>query len=373
MPISYEGAYWMRAGEDLVPMTPDLLKRIFDEAAPVFSAEICPNATLSDLDSTAIEDFRKRWHKKSQNAALLRMSHNRLLQDAELSAGPKVTYAALIFLGKRAALGRHLAQAEVIFEYRSSNAAGPANQREEFRQGLLTFFDRLWELVNLRNDAQHYKDGLVMQSVSTFHEGAVREAILNAVAHRDYRHSGSVFVRQYARRIEITSPGGFPPGITPENILEKQSPRNRRIAETLFRCGLVERSGQGADRIFEECLRHGQALPNYTRSDAHDVFLVLDGQLRHIESQHHQTCARRTSPERKGSLVRHPTPNALVSGHRQVIYGPEPESRISGHSVSQRSSRTHDLTVCIWGRCAMKPLAQISILNVGPWAIEPAT
>jgi ATP-dependent DNA helicase RecG len=44
---------------------------------------------------------------------------------------------------------------------------------------------------------------------------------------------------------------------------------------------LVERSGQGADRIFELCLRHGQALPDYTRSDAHDVFLVLDGQLRH--------------------------------------------------------------------------------------------
>ena len=77
--------------------------------------------------------------------------------------------------------------------------------------------------------------------------------LLNAVSHRDYRHPGSVFVRQFPRHIEIVSPGGFPPGITPENILDHQFPRNRRIAETFARCGLVERSGQGADRIVEEC------------------------------------------------------------------------------------------------------------------------
>jgi ATP-dependent DNA helicase RecG len=281
MPIAVEGAYWMRAGEDLAPMTPDMLKRIFDEGGPDFSAEICPNATLADLDADAIEDLRRRWHQKSQNAAILRMSAERLLQDTELITGKGVTYAGLILLGTHRALGQHLAQAEVIFEYRSTEAAGPANQREEFRQGFLTFYDRLWELVKLRNDMQHYQDGLVMVNVPTFHERAVREAILNAVSHRDYRQPGSVFIRQFARRIEIVSPGGFPPGITPDNILDKQSPRNRRIAETLLRCGVVERSGQGADRMFEEMIAHGKELPDYSRSDRFDVFLTLPGELRH--------------------------------------------------------------------------------------------
>jgi ATP-dependent DNA helicase RecG len=281
MPIAVEGAYWMRAGEDLAPMTPDMLRRIFDEAGPDFSAEVCPGATLADLDPSAIEDLRRRWHQKSQNAAILRMSVKRLLQDAELIAGQDVTYAALILLGTRHALGQYLAQAEVIFEYRSTRAAGPANQREEFRQGFLTFYDRLWELVNLRNDMQHYQDGLVMVNVPTFHERAVREALLNAVSHRDYRHPGSVFVRQYTRYIEVVSPGGFPPGISPNNILDKQNPRNRRIAETLLRCGVVERSGQGADRMFEEMIAHGKSLPDYSRSDRFDVFLTLPGELRH--------------------------------------------------------------------------------------------
>ncbi len=128
---------------------------------------------------------------------------------------------------------------------------------------------------------QHRCD-LLMHPVRTFSETAVREALLNAVSHRDYRHPGSVFVRQFPRRLEIDSPGGFPPGITPDNMLDRQLPRNRRIAETCFRCGIVECSGQGADRIVEECIRNGQALPDYQRSDTYQVSLTLDGELRHV-------------------------------------------------------------------------------------------
>ena len=63
-----------------------------------------------------------------------------------------VTYAAMILFGKSEALVRFLPQAEIIFEYRSSEASGPANQREEFKSGFFTCYDRIWELVNLRNE-----------------------------------------------------------------------------------------------------------------------------------------------------------------------------------------------------------------------------
>lgn len=279
VPISVGGAYWMRAGEDLVPMTPDQLRRIFDESGPDFSAEICPAATIADLAPEAIQTFRRRWHRKAKQDAVLRSSDEQLLRDAELVVEGGVTYAALILLGTREALGRHCAQAEVVFEYRSSDAPGPANQREEFRQGVLLSYDRLWELVNLRNDLQHFQDGLFVLDVPTFDERAVREAILNSVSHRDYRDAGSVFVRQYPRRIEIVSPGGFPAGITEENLLWQQKPRNRRIAEALARCGLVERAGQGFDLIYGECIRHGKALPDFARTDEHFVWLTLHGTI----------------------------------------------------------------------------------------------
>ena len=69
VPIAMESAYWMRSGEDLAFMTPDMLRRIFDEAGPDFSAEICPKATLADLDPAAIEAFRNRWREASGNEA----------------------------------------------------------------------------------------------------------------------------------------------------------------------------------------------------------------------------------------------------------------------------------------------------------------
>jgi ATP-dependent DNA helicase RecG len=119
--------------------------------------------------------------------------------------------------------------------------------------------------------------------VPTFNERAVREVLLNAVSHRDYRNSGSVFVRQFQRRIEIVSPGGLPPGITPENILWQQNPRNRRLAEVLAKCGLVERAGQGFDMIFRECIRQSKPLPDFTRTDAHSVWITLLGDIQDPE------------------------------------------------------------------------------------------
>jgi len=105
----------------------------------------------------------------------------------------------------------------------------------------------------------------------------VREVLLNAVAHRDYRLGGSVFVRQYAQRLEVVSPGGLPPGITPENILDQQNPRNRRLAEALAKGGLIERSGQGMNLMFESAIRQGKALPSFAGTSGHEVRVTLYG------------------------------------------------------------------------------------------------
>ena len=112
-------------------------------------------------------------------------------------------------------------------------------------------YDRIWELVNLRNDKQHYQEGFFVFDIATFNERVVREAILNAVSHRNYQFGGSIFVRQFRDRLIVESPGGLPFGITLDNILDRQLPRNRRIAEILSLCGMVERSGQGMNLMFE--------------------------------------------------------------------------------------------------------------------------
>ena len=278
-PIQYKGIYWMRDGDSLVAMSEDRLRSIFSESGHDFSADICHEACLNDLDEEAIEDFRNRWIAKSGKQVLTNISRQQLLADIEATRDGQITYAALTLFGSRSALGRHLAQSEVVFEYRSSEVSGPAQQRKEFRQGFFSFYEELWQTINLRNDIQHFQDGLFVLDIPTFSERSIREAILNAISHRDYQLGGSVFVRQFPRKLVIESPGGFPVGINVDNILDRQSPRNRRIADILTKCGLVERSGQGMNLMFEQSIQESKPVPAFTGSDRYQIILTLDGQV----------------------------------------------------------------------------------------------
>jgi ATP-dependent DNA helicase RecG len=277
--VRFRNIYWMRRDEDVVPMTDDMIRKIFDENRLDFSADIHPGASIDDLEPLAIIELRSRWHRKSKNDRLLETSDEQLLSDAELVLDGGITNAALLLLGTEKAVGRFLPQAEAIFEYRSTEASGPAQLRREFRKGFLLYQDELWTLINARNDLQYFQSGLYKFPIQTFNEIVVREAILNAVSHRDYNAAGSVFVRQTPKTMEFTSPGGFPPGINLENVLWRQSPRNRRLAEVLSKCGLVERSGQGVNLMFEESIKESKLLPDFSGSDAHTVDLYVRGEI----------------------------------------------------------------------------------------------
>lgn len=282
VPLHVGGRYLMRVGSSLTAMNPQQLGAILREGTVDFSAELVPGADITALEAASIAAFRKRWLKKSGSAEAGRWNDAKLLANAELMIDGAPTYAALVLLGTAKAVSRHLAQAEAVFEYRASEASVAYQQRAEFRAGFFTWMDELWKLINLRNEVQQFREGLFKHDIATFDEDSVREAVLNAVSHRDYRDAGSIWVRQYPRLLEIESPGGFPEGITPDNIRDRQKPRNRRIAEALARCGLVERSGQGMDLMFRQSVRQGKALPDAHRSDAHRVLLSLPGDVRDV-------------------------------------------------------------------------------------------
>ena len=277
LPVQVDGVAWWYDGDSLITMPQDTLREIYEETGHDFSGDVCPGAAIADLDETAIDVFRVNWAEKSGNKQIKNLQTEQLLRDAGGTTEDGVTYAALVLFGTRNALRKHLSQAEIVFEYRSSEAAGPAAHREEFTVGFFSCYNRFWELINLRNNKQHYQEGLFVFDIPTFNERVVREALLNAISHRNYQLGGSVFVRQYRDRLVVESPGGFPAGITSENILYRQSPRNKRIAEMLALCGLVERSGQGMDLMYELCVRESKELPNFAGSDGYLVKLTLNG------------------------------------------------------------------------------------------------
>ena len=212
IPIKYEGRYWMRKEDSLVEMSEDRLREIFAESGHDFTADAVPGLTLDDLNESAVEAFRQRWMAKAAKAEdpllverLQSLGLEQLLEDAEAMTDGRLTYASLILFGKRAAVTKYLAAAEVVFEYRSSDASGPAQDRKEYREGFFGCYDELWSQINLRNDKQDFQEGLFVTPISTFSERPVREAILNAVSHRNYQLSGSIFIRQFPRRLEIDS------------------------------------------------------------------------------------------------------------------------------------------------------------------------
>ncbi len=279
-PVQDKGTYWMRLGDELRVMTPEVLKRIFAEATPDFSAEVREGADISCLVPEAIETLRRRWHQKSNNDRLLTLSDEQLLSDAGLLVDGRATNAALTLMASRQVLRKYqLGQAEIIFEFRLDSAATRYDDRQNYHDGFLLCSDRIWEQINLRNELFQVQNGLFRRQIRSFDEVVVREALLNAVTHRDYRLSGSVFVRQAPRMLVVESPGGFLPGIGPENILWEHDWRNRLIAETFEKCGYVERSGQGVNLMFEESIKDAKLPPDYSGSDEHNVRVVLSGQV----------------------------------------------------------------------------------------------
>lgn len=143
--------------------------------------------------------------------------------------------------------------------------------------------DRVWHDINLRNDKIDVLDGAYILNIPLFNEEVIREAINNAIAHRDYRSPSETFILQYQDKLVIKNAGGFPYGVNLENLLRTVStPRNRLLADVLSKTGIVERSGQGVDKIFRNMLSEGKEAPDYSHSTDFQVELQLSAKIKDI-------------------------------------------------------------------------------------------
>ena len=273
--------YPMRAGESLVEMDQMTLKRILNETDPDISSQIVEGLTLDDLDEVAIGNFKKRWAEKASRQDYLSFSNDKTLRAVGLFTDKGLNYAALILFGKKEKIDELLPGSEIIFEWRQDAKKTAHDFRKNWREPFFRICDEIWETINARNIRTPFQEGLFQREVFAFSEKPVREAVLNAVAHRDYTiRNQSIFIKASLEAFVIESPGGFPPGITIENILYKRYWRNRCIAETFEKAGLVERSGQGMDDIFEHTIKEGKGLPDLARSDAYSVCLQIPAQVK---------------------------------------------------------------------------------------------
>ena len=282
-PIKSTGKYKypMRAGESLVEMDNATLKRILNETEADFSSQIITDLSLVDMDDQAMDNFKKLWAKKAQRDDYLSYSNKKTLRSIGLLSEKGLNYASLILFGRKEKIDELVPGSEIIFEWRQDSKKIPYDYRKNWREPFFKIYNDIWETINARNIRFPFQEGLFQREIYAFSEKPVREAVLNAVAHRDYTiHNRSVFIKASPEEFLIESPGGFPYGITIENILRETYWRNRRIAETLEKAGLVERSGQGMDDIFESTIKEGKGLPDLSGSDDFSVRLGIPAKVK---------------------------------------------------------------------------------------------
>lgn len=279
--FKFEDVALMRVGEDLLPMADEVYLKIIQEQEPDFSAQICKGFTIDDIDDNAVEILKQKYAKKQNNPSFLTLSKQQVLIDLDLMVNDKLTNASLILLGKENVLKKALPQAAVMLEFRRTEPQITFDNRKAYRQPFFIMIDELWRDIDLRNGSFQVKDGPYIFEIPYFNEDVIREAINNAIAHRDYRRESEIVIKQYPQRMTIVNSGGFPLGVTQDNLLTVPStPRNRLLADVLSKTGIVERSGQGVDKIYRNTLSEGKDAPDYSKSDKFKVELTLSSVIK---------------------------------------------------------------------------------------------
>lgn len=274
--LKFEDVPLWRSGEELIPMPDKILISILQEQEPDFSQLICEGVTINDLDKEAIRILKEKYARKQRNATFVSLTDRQALSDLKLIVGQKVTNAAVLLVGKEETIRRCFPQARIMHEFRIIEEQERFDKRLVFGEPFYILIDKLWKTINDRNGNFPVQEGAYLFDIPFFNEEVIREVVNNAFAHRDYRIGSEIVVKQYPTKLSVVNPGGFPLGVTLDNMLTVSStPRNRLLADVLAMTGIVERSGQGMDVIFRLTLSEGKQKPDYSKTDDYQVTTIL--------------------------------------------------------------------------------------------------
>jgi ATP-dependent DNA helicase RecG len=232
-----------------------------------YEVELVPAASVSDLDSEILEEHLTK--RQERGGGPLGQTVPEFLQEIGAAGDKgKPTVAGLLLFGQRPQA--YLPQSRMVFvrfvgtEPRGSDGLAGYGRREEIDGALPRIVERAWQVVWEEMRVGAVVKGLVREEQTQYPPFAVREALVNAVCHRDYRLRGRrIEVRMFDDRLEVISPGGLPGYITLDNIVDEHFSRNPRIVAGLYQWGFIEELGLGIDRMIEEMVRAGHPAPDF--------------------------------------------------------------------------------------------------------------
>jgi ATP-dependent DNA helicase RecG len=272
---SVEGRYLIREGDKNIPLLPARLRRLLLERGEItFEDEIVYAAQETDLDWDAIEQYAERLGATNPKELLIRRGCLRMVADTLYP-----TQAGILLFGRdplRFIRGAFITAARFagvemgdVFTRMEISGALPA----QIRQAETFLIDHLRKDVQLTG-AMERRERYELPLE------AAREALVNAVAHRDYSIQGDgIRLYLFADRLEVTSPGKLPGPVTLSNLVEERFSRNSIIVQVLADMGFIERLGYGIDRILSLFQEHSLPAPAFDETNGGFRITLFNNEL----------------------------------------------------------------------------------------------
>lgn len=279
-----EGSF-IRVGNSTRRMSDyEIYSFISSRTQPKFDAEPILEATLEDLDRGKLEEYLAQQRKARPNAPYWSLPFEQILKQLriviETDGILRPTLAGLLMFGSYPQ--RFEQQMVVVFLQfygTTTTEEAPSGERfldnRKFEGTVKEIIDNATDYVMASMRKGSLIRGVTRQDISEYPEVALREAIVNAVAHRDYSHfvrGSHIQVRMFADRLEVQNPGGLYGGVTVDELKEGQSTRNLLLVQLMEDLHLVENRGSGIDAMLDAMQKRGLPAPVF--EDKRTAFLV---------------------------------------------------------------------------------------------------
>lgn len=246
-----------------------------------FDASICKNADLNDIDKERISEFVALAREKRNFPLPVTSKPEKVLTHLDVIEIGKLTNAALLLFGKNP---QHFFISSEIkcVQFYGTEIAKPMPAYHIYKGDVFKLVDQAVDFVLSRIDARvgtRDKSNTVPFDYE-IPRSVVSEAIVNAVAHRDYTSNGSVQVMLFKDRLEIWNPGQLPDKLTLANLKfsNRSIPENPLLANALYFAGYVEKVGTGIPDMLSNCKLAGLKEPDFKVDDAFKIIIYRTGQ-----------------------------------------------------------------------------------------------
>jgi ATP-dependent DNA helicase RecG len=283
IPVAWKGHYYGRNGEELCALNLHEIEQIRSQLDEFdWSAQVCPNATIYDLDKKAFdiarEKFKSRNRARSFAGEIDSWDDLTFLNRAKLAVNSQITRTAIILLG-RAESSHHLlpAIAQITWKLDTEEQA-----YDHFGPPFLLNVEAVYRRIrNVKFKIQPF-NMLVPIELNKYDTWIILEALNNCIAHQDYSCNSRIILTEKVDRLILENAGAFYDGILEDYILRDKTPeryRNPFLAQAMVNLGMIDTMGYGIKKMFVTQRKRYFPLPEYDLSSPDHVKLEIMGQL----------------------------------------------------------------------------------------------